>query len=97
MDPAWELTIGWVALSSLLGFAMMGVDKARARHGEWRISERTLLATAFIGGAFGIVIGSSLFHHKTSKKSFVAASLVAVMVWIAVILELQRTLVHVAG
>ena len=49
---------------------MMAVDKKKAVKGMRRISEKTLMIWAFIGGAFGMLISSRLFHHKTKKNLF---------------------------
>ncbi len=36
----------------LILFAMMGIDKAKAKKGLWRIPEPTLLTISVMGGAF---------------------------------------------
>ena len=59
--------------------------------------ERALFILAFIGGAFGIVLGSGVFHHKTLKYSFATITYVATIVWIAFILELQNLLGPLIG
>ena len=48
----------------------MGVDKAKAKKGAWRISEKTLLGTAFLGGGAGVWLGMEIFHHKTKHWYF---------------------------
>ncbi|MBM7614355.1 DUF1294 domain-containing protein [Alkaliphilus hydrothermalis] len=57
-------------LISIAGFALMGYDKYRAKQGEYRISELTLMAFSFFGGAIGVLLGMVCFHHKISKKKF---------------------------
>lgn len=57
-------------LWNVIAFAMMGVDKGRAKRGEWRIRERTLLSTAFLLGGPGILTGMLVFRHKTKHWSF---------------------------
>jgi uncharacterized membrane protein YsdA (DUF1294 family) len=44
--------------------------KAKAKHGNWRISEATLLILAVIGGSIGALLGMKLWHHKTMHKKF---------------------------
>ena len=61
---------GALALMSLVLFALMGVDKRRARKGRWRVRERTLFWLALLGGACGGTLGMFLFHHKTRHWSF---------------------------
>ena len=57
---------------SFVLFAMMGIDKALAKRGAWRVPERTLFALALFGGALGGIIGMYLFRHKTRHTSFKA-------------------------
>ncbi len=92
MSPAWELVIGLLALLGMVGFVAMGVDKSRARNGEWRIPERTLYTLALSGGAFGILVGSSVFHHKTMKSPFIEVIVLLVIVWAVVLVEVQGPL-----
>ena len=63
------LLIVW-AVWNLITFALMGIDKVKAKCNMWRIPESTLLASAFLMGAAGSFIGSKLFHHKTRKMKF---------------------------
>lgn len=62
----------WIYLVCVNAFAfvLFGIDKQRARQGRWRISEKTLLTAAALGGSPGALAGMYLFHHKTKKKSF---------------------------
>jgi len=53
-----------------LAFLVYGIDKWRAVHGRWRISETTLLMLAVIGGSIGALLGMKVWHHKTMHKKF---------------------------
>ena len=55
---------------NLLAFVLYGVDKSRAKRGAWRISEKTLLLVALLGGAFGALAGMLFFRHKTRHTVF---------------------------
>ena len=55
---------------NVIAFFIYGIDKRRARKGQWRISENTLLGVALLGGSVGALFGMSVFHHKTRKKKF---------------------------
>ena len=62
----------WVAIivMNLLAFALMGIDKHRAKAGKWRIKEATLfLATGLFGGLGG-TLGMLAFRHKTKHWYF---------------------------
>lgn len=65
-----KLLILLMVLWNLITFAMMGVDKAKAKKNKQRISEKTLILSSFIMGALGIAAGALVFHHKTRKIKF---------------------------
>jgi uncharacterized membrane protein YsdA (DUF1294 family) len=48
----------------------MGVDKNRAKRGEWRIKEATLWWLTICGGALGGFAGMRVYRHKTKHTSF---------------------------
>ncbi len=81
----------WLIVASLLGFALMGVDKQRAKNHAWRISERTLLLTAFFGGGVGSLAGMLLFHHKTKHMKFIVLVPLAMLLNFAVAILLLRS------
>lgn len=47
----------WVLCASLLDFALMGVDKWKARHDRWRVPERAFFCVALLGGTPGALLG----------------------------------------
>ena len=59
-----------LALMSLISFSAMGIDKHRAQHGKWRISEKLLFLLALLGGAIGGTAGMLIFRHKTKHWYF---------------------------
>ncbi len=62
--------IVYYVMINLIGFAMMGIDKLKAKKRAWRIPESTLFVIAIIGGSLGTTIGMHLFHHKTRHWYF---------------------------
>ena len=64
-----NIAIALIAIN-LIAFAAFGLDKAKARRGQYRIAESTLLLFAFLGGTLGAYAGRSAFRHKTRKQPF---------------------------
>ena len=58
------------AVMSVLGFTVMGIDKSKAKKGQWRIKEAVLFAFAILGGAVGSTLGMYIFRHKTKHWYF---------------------------
>ena len=81
--------ITYIIVINLIGFILMGIDKRRAIHNRWRISERTLFLIALLFGCVGVQIGMYVFHHKTRHPSF--------RIGLPVILALQLVLILAIG
>lgn len=60
----------YLGFFSILLFVVMGIDKSRAQHHKWRVSERFLFILAALGGAAGGCVGMIVFRHKTRHRSF---------------------------
>lgn len=60
----------YVLFINLIGLLIMYIDKKKAKYGKWRISEKTLLIVALLGGSIGTIIGMYWFRHKTQKIKF---------------------------
>lgn len=80
-----KLLILLMVIWNSIAFIMMGIDKRRAIKDEEKISEKTLLMSAFIMGAVGIGAGAIVFNHKTRKVTFKVGLPVALIVNAAVI------------
>ena len=75
---------------NLLTFIAYGIDKYKAKHKHWRISEASLLLLAILGGSPAAMLAMYLFHHKTRHKKFrygVPAILLLQVVIVVVILR----------
>lgn len=70
LPTAAKLLFAWAAFWNLAAFCAMGLDKAQAKRGGWRIPERRLFLFAALGGALGSLLGMRAFHHKTLHKAF---------------------------
>ena len=72
-----EIKLGYIILAyfviiTIVAFALMGIDKNKAKKGAFRISEASLFITALLGGSIGSVAGMLVFHHKTQHWYFQA-------------------------
>ncbi|WP_217586928.1 DUF1294 domain-containing protein [Lentibacillus saliphilus] len=61
----------YISVVSVLLLLIMGIDKYKAIHGQFRIRERTIWIYAAMGGALGGWLGMYLFRHKTKHTLFV--------------------------
>lgn len=74
---------------NILAFGLFGIDKQKARRNLWRIPEKTLLLSAFIGGSAGAILGMQFFHHKTRKPKFAIGVPMILVVEIALVWFIQ--------
>jgi len=61
----------YLLIINLIGFALMGLDKYKARRHLWRIPEKTLFLASILGGSVGTLAGMYAFRHKTKHWYFV--------------------------
>lgn len=61
----------YLVVINIFAFALMGIDKAKAKKNKRRIPEKTLFLFAIIGGSIGSIAGMQVFRHKTKHMSFV--------------------------
>lgn len=60
----------YLIIINALGFALMLLDKHKARNHLWRVPERSLLTVAALGGSAGTLAGMYLARHKTKHLKF---------------------------
>ena len=89
--PVWPL-VAWLVACSVVLFALMVMDKRRARRRGARIPERTLLFWATIGGAPGGQLAMALVRHKTRHLRFRVLMPILSLAWLLVAVTL-----HVRG
>ena len=82
------LLSSYFAAINLIGFALMGIDKHKAKKRAFRIPEATLFIIAVIGGSIGSILGMYTFRHKTRHRSFVYGMPFILLVQIALIVAL---------
>lgn len=76
---SWELPTIY-AVMSLVSLINYRLDKHFAETGQWRTSEAMLLTIDLCCGIIGGLLAQALFRHKTRKESYVATTLVLVLV-----------------
>ena len=59
----------WLVIN-LITFILYGVDKRRAKRGQWRIPEKTLLTGTWLLGGVGAWLAMRTFRHKTKHIAF---------------------------
>ena len=80
------LLLAYIVVINVIGFALMGIDKAKARKRAWRIPEATLFMIALVGGSLGTTVGMRVFRHKTLHWYFVFGMPAILIVQILLIL-----------
>lgn len=77
--------IAYLVLINIAAFIIYGADKHKAKKGQWRIPEKTLIGVAVLGGSIGAVMGMRLFRHKTKHPKFYIGIPVIILLQIAVV------------
>ena len=83
-----KLFLIYLAVVNLAAFALMGVDKLRAKRGAWRIPERTLFLPAILGGSPGAILGMQMFRHKTRHRQFAVGIPLILLVQLVIVVLL---------
>ena len=65
------LLTAYFIMLNIIGFALIGIDKYKAKKRAFRIPEATLFIVALIGGSIGSILGMYAFRHKTRHWYFV--------------------------
>lgn len=60
----------YIVLINLFAYILYLIDKRKSRKAKWRISEKTLIVTALLGGSVGALLAMKIFRHKTKHKKF---------------------------
>jgi uncharacterized membrane protein YsdA (DUF1294 family) len=72
MPTAYAIVIIYLLIVNLCSFALMGIDKQRAKAArrQRRIPEQRLFLLSAIGGAAGTMLGMRTWRHKTKHRTF---------------------------
>lgn len=66
-----KIVVVYFVIMNIAGFAIMGIDKNKAKKNAWRIPERTLFLFSILGGSIGTWAGMYAFRHKTKHWYFI--------------------------
>ena len=87
-----QFILSYFIFINVFTFIAFGVDKWRARHNRWRISEATLFLLAIFGGSIGALLGMHMWHHKTRHLHFIIGIPLIMLLQAILILALSRFL-----
>jgi uncharacterized membrane protein YsdA (DUF1294 family) len=88
MNLIEKILIAYLLLINIITLILYGIDKWKAKHNMWRISEATLIILAAVGGSIGAFAAMKLFHHKTMHKKFYIGVPVIIILQIAMCLTI---------
>ena len=90
------LLLSYLISINLIGFALMGIDKYKAKKRAFRIPEATLFTVAVIGGSIGSILGMYAFRHKTRHRSFVYGMPLILIIQIILILAFLNAPIEIS-
>ena len=80
------ILLSYLLFMNVYAFIIIGWDKHKAKNNKWRIPEKKLFITGFIGGALGIYLGMQVFRHKTQHHTFQYGIPLLIIFHVAIIL-----------
>ena len=83
-----ELIIGmavYIICMNIIGIAVMGIDKNKAKKQAFRIPEKNLFLVSLLGGSIGTLAGMYIFRHKTKHWYFVIGMPLILFVQIGIV------------
>lgn len=82
----WKIYLfGYLSVINIIAFVLYGIDKRKAKHHAWRITEKTLILCSVLGGGIGSLLGMMVFHHKTKHMKFRICVPLFTMIWIGIL------------
>lgn len=73
------IAVAVIASANFAAFVAQMLDKARAKSGQWRLRESTLLLMGLPFAAAGMLAGMTMFRHKTRKMPFLLGAALVVL------------------
>ncbi len=84
----YKYLVAWILLMNIIGSIVNIADKSKAKHGKWRIPEKTLWSIALLGGAPLSYITMKIIRHKTKHISFMVGFPILAVLDIALLIFL---------
>lgn len=78
----------YLLIINIITFIIYGIDKYKSIKHKYRISEKTLIILAILGGSFGAFLGMITFHHKTQKRVFIILIPVIMLIWVYILINI---------
>lgn len=88
MKIIYQIMVIYIFIVNIVAFALMKIDKEKAKRNQYRISEKTLFMSALIGGSIGSIAGMYTFRHKTKHWYFVVGMPAILFLQIALVIFL---------
>ncbi len=66
----WRLAAGYLAVVSIVTYALYAADKRQAQAGKWRTPEASLHLMELAGGWPAAFVAQRTFRHKISKPAY---------------------------
>jgi len=79
--------IYYLLIINIITFIIYEIDKYKSIKHKYRISEKTLIILAILGGSVGAFIGMIVFHHKTKKKKFIITIPIILLIWVYILIN----------
>ena len=73
---------------SMVTFSLYARDKKKAKKGNWRTPEKTLLGFSFLGGAVGGILAMQTLRHKTKHWYFHVVNILGLLWQVALLVYL---------
>ena len=78
----------YLLIINIITFIIYGIDKYKSIKHKYRISEKTLIILAIVGGSLGAFFGMIIFHHKTKKKKFIILIPIILLLWVYILIKI---------
>lgn len=72
--------IVYYLIINIIAFFLFMIDKYKAIHHSYRISEKNLFLIILLGGCLGSLLSMQIFKHKTKKAKFYIINMLSFLI-----------------